>query len=339
MRSWLYLECPRFLGPAADFRPQSHLPLRYVSLSNKPKPLTRGSHRPPGFCIKSVRFPDPACGCGNFLVVSYRELRQLDLEILKRLEDLDPSAGGTLFFERENLNVRLENFAGIEIEEWPARIAQTALYLVDHQANQKLAMSLGAPPKTLPLDKVECIHVGNALRTDWERIFSPSDHVRIVGNPPFIGQYLQGVDQTEDMKLVWGEQYDGYLDYVTGWYKKASDYFRFVNDGQFAFVSTNSITQGQPVPALFGPLFSNGWRIKFAHQTFSWTSEAADAAAVHCVIIGMDKKRRGGATLFTYSDIKGEPTAVPAKNINAYLVDAPNLFVRKRSKPLSASVP
>lgn len=272
-------------------------------------------------------------------MVAYRELRQLDLDILKRLEELDPSAGGTLFFERENLNVKLENFAGIEIEEWPARIAQTALYLVDHQANQKLAMSLGAPPKTLPLDKVECIHVGNALRTDWEQVFPPSDRVRIVGNPPFIGQYLQGVDQTEDMKLVWGDLYDGYLDYVTGWYKKAADYFRFVNNGQFAFVSTNSITQGQPVPSLFGPLFSNGWRIKFAHQTFSWSSEAADAAAVHCVIIGMDKKRRASATLYTYTDIKGEPTAVPAKNINAYLVDAPNLFVKKRTNPLSAFVP
>lgn len=289
--------------------------------------------------IGQLQIMDPACGCGNFLVVAYRELRQLDLEILKRLEELDPSAGGTLFFERENLNVKLENFAGIEIEEWPARIAQTALYLVDHQANQKLAMSLGAPPKTLPLDKVECIHVGNALRTDWEQVFPPSDRVRIVGNPPFIGQYLQGVDQTEDMKLVWGDLYDGYLDYVTGWYKKAADYFRFVNNGQFAFVSTNSITQGQPVPSLFGPLFGNGWRIKFAHQTFSWTSEAADAAAVHCVIIGMDKKRRGSATLYTYTDIKGEPTAVPAKNINAYLVDAPNLFVKKRSTPLSEWVP
>ncbi|WP_202613013.1 DNA methyltransferase [Arcanobacterium urinimassiliense] len=247
--------------------------------------------------------------------------------------------GGTLFFERENLNVKLENFAGIEIEEWPARIAQTALYLVDHQANQKLAMSLGAPPKTLPLDKVECIHVGNSLRTNWEQVFPPSDHVRIVGNPPFVGQYLQGVDQTEDMKLVWGDLYDGYLDYVTGWYKKAADYFRFVGDGQFAFVSTNSITQGQPVPSLFGPLFGNGWRIKFTHQTFSWSSEAADAAAVHCVIIGMDKKRRTSATLYTYADIKGEPTAVPAKNINAYLVDAPNLFVKKRSTPLSKWVP
>ncbi|EPD31207.1 class I SAM-dependent DNA methyltransferase [Gleimia europaea] len=289
--------------------------------------------------IGQLQIMDPACGCGNFLVVAYRELRQLDLDILKRLEELDPSAGGTLFFERENLNVKLENFAGIEIEEWPARIAQTALYLVDHQANQKLAMSLGAPPKTLPLDKVECIHVGNALRTNWEQVFPPSDRVRIVGNPPFIGQYLQGVDQTEDMKLVWGDLYDGYLDYVTGWYKKAADYFRFVNNGQFAFVSTNSITQGQPVPSLFGPLFSNGWRIKFAHQTFSWSSEAADAAAVHCVIIGMDKKRRGNATLYTYTDIKGEPTAVPAKNINAYLVDAPNLFVKKRSNPLSAFVP
>ena len=272
-------------------------------------------------------------------MVAYRELRQLDLEILKRLEELDPSAGGTLFFERENLNVKLENFAGIEIEEWPARIAQTALYLVDHQANQKLAMSLGAPPKTLPLDKVECIHVGNSLRTNWEQVFPPSERVRIVGNPPFIGQYLQGVDQTEDMKLVWGELYDGYLDYVTGWYKKAADYFRFVGDGQFAFVSTNSITQGLPVPSLFGPLFSDGWRIKFAHQTFSWSSEAADAAAVHCVIIGMDKKRRASATLYTYADIKGEPTAVPAKNINAYLVDAPNLFVKKRSTPLSEWVP
>lgn len=289
--------------------------------------------------IGQLQVMDPACGCGNFLVVAYRELRQLDLEILKRLEELDPSAGGTLFFERENLNVKLENFAGIEIEEWPARIAQTALYLVDHQANQKLAMSLGAPPKTLPLDKVECIHVGNALRTNWEQVFPPSDRVRIVGNPPFIGQYLQGVDQTEDMQLVWGDLYDGYLDYVTGWYKKAADYFRFVNNGQFAFVSTNSITQGQPVPSLFGPLFSNGWRIKFAHQTFSWTSEAADAAAVHCVIIGMEKKRRASATLYTYTDIKGEPTAVPAKNINAYLVDAPNLFVKKRSTPLSEWVP
>lgn len=289
--------------------------------------------------IGQLQVMDPACGCGNFLVVAYRELRQLDLEILKRLEELDPSAGGTLFFERENLNVKLENFAGIEIEEWPARIAQTALYLVDHQANQKLAMSLGAPPKTLPLDKVECIHVGNALRTNWEQVFPPSDRVRIVGNPPFIGQYLQGVDQTEDMKLVWGDLYDGYLDYVTGWHKKAADYFRFVNNGQFAFVSTNSITQGQPVPSLFGPLFSNGWRIKFAHQTFSWTSEAADAAAVHCVIIGMEKKRRASATLYTYADIKGEPTAVPAKNINAYLVDAPNLFVKKRSTPLSEWVP
>lgn len=289
--------------------------------------------------IGQLQVMDPACGCGNFLVVAYRELRQLDLKILKRLEELDPSAGGTLFFERENLNVKLENFAGIEIEEWPARIAQTALYLVDHQANQKLAMSLGAPPKTLPLDKVECIHVGNALRTNWEQVFPPSDRVRIVGNPPFIGQYLQGVDQTEDMKLVWGDLYDGYLDYVTGWYKKAADYFRFVNNGQFAFVSTNSITQGQPVPSLFGPLFSNGWRIKFAHQTFSWTSEAADAAAVHCVIIGMEKKRRASATLYTYADIKGEPTAVPAKNINAYLVDAPNLFVKKRSTPLSEWVP
>ncbi|MDO5049132.1 MAG: class I SAM-dependent DNA methyltransferase [Actinomycetaceae bacterium] len=289
--------------------------------------------------IGQLKIMDPACGCGNFLVVAYRELRQLDLDILKRLEELDPSAGGTLFFQRENLNVRLENFAGIEIEEWPARIAQTALYLVDHQANQRLALSLGEPPKTLPLDKVECIHVANALRIDWEEVFTPSENVRVVGNPPFVGQSLQTNEQTADLQLVWGGQYDGYLDYVTGWYRKASDYFRFINNGQFAFVSTNSIAQGQPVPALFGPLFSDDWRIKFAHQTFSWTSEAPEAAAVHCVVIGMEKHRKGGGTLYTYKDIKGEPVAVPAKNINAYLVDAPNIFVTKRSTPLSAWVP
>ncbi|MFY9262855.1 MAG: class I SAM-dependent DNA methyltransferase [Actinomycetaceae bacterium] len=299
--------------------------------------------------LAKLRVMDPACGCGNFLVVAYRELRRLDLEILQRIEKLEDErrlsgkgAGdiASLFFDESDVAVRLSHFAGIEIEEWPARIAQTALYLVDHQANQQIALTLGRPPKSLPLDKVECIHVGNALRMDWQSVIPASPDVIVLGNPPFIGQYGKTAEQTEDMKLVWGDDYNGYLDYVTGWYKKASDYFSYVQSGpQFAFVSTNSISQGQPVPDLFGPLFGAGWRIKFAHQTFAWTSEAPGAAAVHCVIIGFDKRGKRTPTLYTYPDTKGEPVAVPAKNINGYLIDAPNIFVTKRSKPLSETVP
>lgn len=299
--------------------------------------------------IGKIKVLDPACGCGNFLVVAYRDLRQLDLEILTQIEKLrdeirlsGKSATGDalLFFDESDVAVKLENFAGIEIEEWPARIAQTALYLVEHQANQKIAMTLGRPPNTLPLDKVECIHVGNALRTEWGKIFPPSEHVIILGNPPFSGHKDKTVAQREDLAFVWGDQLDGYFDYVTGWYKKAADFFQQVPyEARFAFVSTNSITQGLPVASLFQPLISAGWRIKFAHQTFAWTSEATDAAAVHCVIIGMDKGGKTPPVLYTYSHVKATPVAIPAKNINGYLIDAPNIFVTKRSRILSPNLP
>lgn len=141
------------------------------------------------------------------------------------------------------------------------------------------------------------------------------------------------------MKLVWGELYDGCLDYVTAWFKKASDFFRPITGGRFAFVSTNSIAQGQPVPALFGPLFDAGWRIRFAHQTFAWQSEAPGGAAVHCVITGYDKHERSAPQLFIYEKVKDEPQQVPAKQINTYLVDGPNLLVWKRSRALSAELP
>ena len=139
----------------------------------------------------------------------------------------------------------------------------------------------------------------------------------------------------EDAKLVWGPLYDGYLDYVTCWYKKAADYLDNCPGGKFAFVSTNSITQGQPVAALFEPLFNAGWHISFAHQSFEWASEAADMAHVHCVIIGFEKGNQPVRRLFTYADIKGEPEEVSARHINAYLIDGPDVIVKKRMKPLS----
>ena len=296
---------------------------------------------------------DPACGCGNFLVVAYRALRGLDTDILKRIRELELARKdndefqATMFFddrgEHAEIMVQLDHFFGIEIEEWPARIAQTALHLAHHQANREMERLLGQAPSILPLSTSAHITIGNALRTDWTQVCPPSPTVRIVGNPPFVGQFMRSEEQTDDLRLVWGDGYDGYLDYVTGWFIKASRYFQSVpNGGRFAFVSTNSIAQGAPVAALFRPLLEGGWRVRFAHQTFAWTSEAPGAAAVHCVITGFDRgapHEKARPVLFTYSDLKAQPEALPVDHINPYLVEGPDIFIEKRTSPRSPSLP
>ena len=303
--------------------------------------------------LGELRIMDPACGCGNFLVVAYRELRRLDTEILVRIRELELARKdndefqATMFFddrgEHAEIMVQLDHFFGIEIEEWPARIAQTALHLAHHQANREMERLLGQAPSILPLSTSAHITIGNALRTDWTQVCPPSPTVRIVGNPPFIGQYLRSEEQTDDLRVVWGDAYDGYLDYVTGWFIKASQYFQSVpRGGRFAFVSTNSIAQGAPVPALFRPLLEGGWRIRFAHQTFAWTSEAPGAAAVHCVITGFDRgapHEKARPMLFTYSDLKAQPEALPVKHINPYLVEGPDIFLKALRHPLSPDLP
>ena len=303
--------------------------------------------------LGELRIMDPACGCGNFLVVAYRELRRLDTEILVRIRELELARKdndefqATMFFddrgEHAEIMVQLDHFVGIEIEEWPARIAQTALHLAHHQANREMERLLGQAPSILPLSTSAHITIGNALRTDWTRVCPPSPTVRIVGNPPFIGQYMRSTEQTDDLRSVWGDGYDGYLDYVTGWFIKASHYFQSVpNSGRFAFVSTNSIAQGAPVAALFRPLLEGGWRIRFAHQTFAWTSEAPGAAAVHCVITGFDRgapHEKARPVLFTYSTLKAQPEALPVDHINPYLVEGPDIFIEKRTSPRSPSLP
>ena len=302
--------------------------------------------------LGELRVMDPACGCGNFLVVAYRELRHLDTEILRRIRELELSRKNsdefqsTMFFddqgESADIAVQLDHFFGIEIEEWPARIAQTALHLAHHQANREMERLLGQAPSILPLSSSAHITIGNALRTEWTQVCPPSPSVRIIGNPPFIGQYMRSEEQTDDLRFAWGDGYDGYLDYVTGWFIKASHYFQSVpNGGRFAFVSTNSITQGAPVAALFRPLLEGGWRIRFAHQTFAWTSEAPGAAAVHCVITGFDRgapHEKARPVLFTYSDPKAQPEALPVDHINPYLVEGPDIFIKARTHPLSPSI-
>ena len=303
--------------------------------------------------LGELRIMDPACGCGNFLVVAYRELRSLDTEILVRIRELELARKdndefqATMFFddrgEHAEIMVQLDHFFGIEIEEWPARIAQTALHLAHHQANREMERLLGQAPSILPLSTSAHITIGNALREDWTQVCTPSPTVRIVGNPPFIGQSMRSEEQTDDLRVVWGDAYDGYLDYVTGWFIKASQYFHAVpRGGRFAFVSTNSIAQGAPVPALFRPLLESGWRIRFAHQTFAWTSEAPGAAAVHCVITGFDQgapHEKARPVIFTYLSPKALPEALPVDHINPYLVEGPDIFVDKRTTPLAPILP
>lgn len=303
--------------------------------------------------LGELRVMDPACGCGNFLVVAYRELRRLETEILVRIRELELARKNntefqaTMFFEDRGENadiaIQLDHFFGIEIEEWPARIAQTALHLAHHQANREMERLLGQAPSILPLSTSAHITIGNALRTEWTQVCPPSPTVRIVGNPPFIGQHMRSEQQTDDLRFVWGDGYDGYLDYVTGWFIKASQYFHSVpRGGRFAFVSTNSIAQGAPVAALFRPLLEGGWRIRFAHQTFAWTSEAPKAAAVHCVITGFDRgapHEKARPVLFTYSSLKAQPEALPVKHINPYLVEGPDIFLKALRRPLSPNLP
>ncbi|MDR0945213.1 MAG: class I SAM-dependent DNA methyltransferase [Bifidobacteriaceae bacterium] len=301
-----------------------------------------------------MRFLDPACGCGNFLVVAYRELRALDLKILLKLQELQPrrrEAGRgiegqlVLTFNENDLPVRLDHFRGIEIDEFPAVIARTALHLADHQANQAMEWALGKAPETLPLTKTDTIRQGNALRMDWESVWGGASdagtQLYVFGNPPFVGVSLKTTQQREDLQSVWGRKDIGHLDYVTAWYAKTIELFKRPNhDGEFAFVSTNSITQGEPVPALFGPVFDAGWRIKFAHRTFPWTSEASNAAAVHCVIVGFDKRRKSLAWIYDYPTPRSQPVRRAAeRRINAYLIDGPDVFVTERRGGLGPLAP
>lgn len=294
-----------------------------------------------------LRFLDPACGCGNFLIVAYRELRALELDLLKRRLDLDMPQVATKNVKRAQLSmdvtvdikVTLDHFYGIEIEEWPARIAETAMLLVDHLANQQMALEFGEAPDRLPIAIAPTIRHANALHTDWGALVPPSDDVVLLGNPPFIGQYTKTAQQTRDTRAIWGARYNGYLDYVTCWYAKAIDYYG-PHAGRWAFVSTNSICQGEPVEFLWRPILNAGWRCRFAHRSLQWITESTGGAAVHVSIIGFDKLTNPKPTLWTYSaggKTAGTPHQVP--NVNPYLVGAPNILVSNRTFPLSPTLP
>ena len=279
--------------------------------------------------LGTLTFLDPACGCGNFLVVTYRELRLLEIELLQSLY------GKQMRSDIQFLSVvDVDAMYGIEINEFPAQIAQVAIWLVDHQMNQKLSEAFGQYFVRLPLKKSATIRHGNALRIDWNEVLPAAKCSYVLGNPPFVGSKYQSAEQRDDMEYVAGKVKNyGLLDFVTAWYFQAADYIRGTTI-PVAFVSTNSITQGEQVGVLWGELFRRGIRIRFGHRTFSWISEARGKAHVHVVIVGFGMGDAEGKRIYEYDPSTEVPTVLQAKNISPYLVEGPDTAIVSRSTPL-----
>lgn len=327
--------------------------------------------------ISMLKFLDPACGCGNFLVITYRELRLLELEILRATY----KSGQGVLDVSQIIWLDVDMMAGIEYEEFPARIAEVAMWLIDHQMNLMISNEFGQYFARLPLKKAAKIVHGDALETDWQSLLNPvnsidviANHTNIylsnepvseyktvnvqtntfevhknkkpepkkeikfdyiIGNPPFIGSNIMSQTQRNAIVKEFNNiQGSGVLDYVTGWYLKAAKYIQNTKT-KVAFVSTNSIVQGEQTSILWGQMINvYGIKIHFAHRTFKWSNEAKGNAAVYCVIVGFANYDTTNKRIFEYEDIRGIAQELKVKNINPYLVDAKDNFIGKRTKPL-----
>jgi hypothetical protein len=355
----------------------------FEKVNNDPTKLTKLHNK-----ISRLRFLDPACGCGNFLIITYRELRLLEIKIITTLQKLNMRYHQMEFIDISLLfRVNVDQFYGIEIEEFPARIAEVAMWLMDHQMNMYCSMETGKKLFRIPLLKSANITNGDALNIEWNSLLTDQntihinakdaeiiinsivkepevtygkiklrvDHYKIVdefseiqpetkfdyilGNPPFIGSNIMSQKKRDSIVLELDNiQGSGVLDYVTGWYIKAAKYILGTKT-KVAFVSTNSIVQGEQTSILWGQmLIKYKIKIHFAHRTFKWSNEAKGNAAVYCVIIGFANYDTTNKSIFEYEDIKGEAHELKAKNINPYLVDAKDIFIGKQTKPL-CSVP
>lgn len=279
--------------------------------------------------ISNLKFLDPACGSGNFLTETYISLRNLENDILSILFKGQRKLG----FVEEGYNpiqVSINQFYGIEINDFAVTVAKTALWIAESQMMKKTEDIVHMDFDFLPLKTYTNIVEGNALRLNWEDVISKDKCNYIMGNPPFVGARLMSQAQKDDMIFVFGDKWKnvGNLDYVSCWYKKATDFMSGTNICT-ALVSTNSITQGEQVPILWKPLFEQGIHIDFAHRTFRWDSEASIKAHVHCVIVGFsytNKQKR------LYSSERMQYV----NNINAYLIDAPDVFISNRKTPIQS---
>ncbi len=291
--------------------------------------------------IANMRFLDPACGCGNFLIVTYKELRRLEIQLLKHLNDL-----GKLFGKGQQVTdvsalsrLSVHAMFGIEIEEFPARIAEVALWLIDHVMNVEMAAAFGGYFVRLPLTNGPTIRIADALEVNWRSDILdtvPDAEWFILGNPPFIGSKMMTEPQRTTIKHLFGNVPGaGVMDFVAGWYVKAAQAIQGTNF-RCAFVSTNSISQGEQVGILWKHLVQQyGIKIHFAHRTFRWSNEAKGIAAVHCVIVGFGCEPVAKPMLYDYALPTGDPTRVTVDCINGYLTAGENVFIMSRPKPLA----
>ena len=277
--------------------------------------------------LASLTFLDPACGSGNFLTETYLSLRRLENEVIRERHH-----GQSFFsFDAENIiKVSIQQFYGIEINDFAVAVATTALWISEAQMLRETERIIKHEIDFLPLKSFTNIHEGNALRMDWQSLV-PANLNYIMGNPPFVGARLMSSEQKQDVLDIFGEKWKnvGNLDYVCCWYKKAAELMKDKPQARAALVSTNSICQGEQVANLWQPLMADGLQINFAHRTFRWDSEATLKAHVHCVIVGfsyLDNKER-----IIYDNDK----AIKVGYINGYLIDAPNVFIESRQHPLS----
>ncbi|MGZ8160557.1 MAG: class I SAM-dependent DNA methyltransferase, partial [Methylobacter sp.] len=305
--------------------------------------------------LSKLNFFDPACGCGNFLVIAYRELRLLELEVIEAIW------GNTVSSQLDIDTIILcdvHQFHGIEIDDSAAQIATVALWLTDHQMNLKV-QHFGLYYKRIPLIKKANIVCANALALDWADVLAPEQCSFVMGNPPFVGSTYQTKEQKADLAAVFkGMKGAGVLDLVAAWHITAARYIQSNPAVPVAFVSTNSLTQGEQVAILWTELLKLNIKLHFAHRTFRWSNEGKGIAAVHCVIMGFavvgealastveakvsptNKFAGISCRLFDYGDdINGEPIEIQAHQINPYLVDAPTVLIEKRRKPLCMGAP
>ncbi len=275
--------------------------------------------------LASLTFLDPACGSGNFLTETYMALRRLENKALELL------TGGQMFLNiGDIIKVSIGQFYGIEINDFAVTVAKTALWIAESQMIKETESIVNMEIDFLPLKSYANIVEGNALYIDWETVVPKHELNYIMGNPPFVGARFMNKEQKESLLSVFGSEWKnaGNLDFVSCWYKKSCD-IMIGSNIRTALVSTNSISQGESVAILWKPLFENGIHIDFAHRTFRWDSEAAIKAHVHCVIIGFSAAPINKPKILFSSE---RPLVV--KNINAYLVDADNVFVESRNTPI-----
>ena len=277
--------------------------------------------------LASLTFLDPACGSGNFLTETYISLRRLENDAIATSRnnqiEMDDFSG--------IIKVSIGQFYGIEINDFAVTVAKTALWIAESQMLKETEEIIGQNLEFLPLKSYANIVEGNALRIDWESVV-PKDKLNyIMGNPPFVGARWMSKNQKDDVVSIFGSNWDyvGNLDYVSCWYKKATD-LMIDTSIRTALVSTNSVSQGESVAILWKPLFESGVHIDFAHRTFRWDSEATEKAHVHCVIIGFSLMTNSKAKIIYSSD-----RHILANNINGYLLDSENVFINSRNKPIS----